>query len=77
MLCTVAQMYTGTQAISFPTTGEDLNHTANGICPVNGGTGPSQHFDALDLINRQCFQRGTAAVGAVDTHTINQYQTLG
>ena len=62
--------------VSFAATGEHLDHPADRIGAVQGGTRAAHDLDALDLLQREVLQRGEARRGRTHAHAIDQEQRV-
>ena len=57
--------------------GKNLHHTAHGVRAINGSSRASQHFNALNLCQRQRGPVGTALhLLAAITHTVHKHQRV-
>ena len=61
-------------ALPLALAGEDLDHPADGFRAVQTGTRTAHHLDALDQLQRQILQCGTAGRYRADLDAIDHYQ---
>jgi hypothetical protein len=61
---------------ALASTGENLDHSADGLGAVQMAGRPAQDLDALDLVEGNVFQGRGAGGGGADTHAVHQHQGM-